>query len=549
MNILKFEQPASTIVRNINWHNKRYSEAEIRKIQAALVKEGFLPEVTGKVDRATIEAITKFQQNFRNGTKANIKVDGLAGDETLSALMVHLGAGNALNSTRKGTNQARQQVEETEEDKRMREYFNSPEMIQYLTNVSNAYGPQSLQYEDLVYKSLKYLSPEAKSRVMRVNDIPMDEYDENISAIHNAAVKRQQGMKNMPSAIASGNIQSGSNYGAYLDNFASTYGLSAEDTEKVLNSESGQKGSEKGLELQETGKHNSDEKQAKEMKKAVSAAESNAGVTMMKTVLNPMAPVYGAITWNGTAPYTQHMAGTSTELSDALGVDRSEHPVGSFALDIIGNPWSASGIASIMDLTKDGIKAGKTAAKNYAIREREAIKYANNTPKGPRSKGVTVKSTTSPAPAQTTTSTLSVDSAAPRTTQHIKVDGQVLNESSSLAEGAGKNARLRKHQWKYGNQPYNKSRWKVGRHYEDAKTVYEPSEVAEMKRNIQVHPTWEDRMVLLESPASKMKEASAYIPGMGSVVAAASTLLPDNFAIQGSGYSKLPAVSYNYLDY
>lgn len=259
MSILKFEQPASTIVRNINWHNKRYTEAEIRKIQTALVKEGFLPEVTGKVDRATIEAITKFQQNFRNGTKANIKVDGLAGDETLSALMVHLGAGKSLNSTRKGTNQARQQVEETEEDKRMREYFNSPEMVQYLTNASNAYGPQSLQYEDLVYKSLKYLSPEAKSRVMQVNDIPMDEYDENISAIHNAAVKRQQGMKNMASAIASGNITSGSNYGQYLDNFAKQYGLSTTDAEKILNSTLGQTASEKGLDLYETGRHNSQE--------------------------------------------------------------------------------------------------------------------------------------------------------------------------------------------------------------------------------------------------------------------------------------------------
>jgi hypothetical protein len=75
------------------------------------------------------------------------------------------------------------------EDAKMVQYFNSPEMIAYLTNGTNA-NVNDVEYTNLLYAALPYLSGQNASRVKYVAGIG-DEYDEDVSRQHNAHVKRE----------------------------------------------------------------------------------------------------------------------------------------------------------------------------------------------------------------------------------------------------------------------------------------------------------------------------------------------------------------------
>lgn len=88
-----------------NWHNKRYTKDEIKKIQSALNKQALGKQIAvdGIFGSETLNAIKEFQKQH----KEELKVDGLVGDQTLSALGITNIADSSLKATRPGEDQSR----------------------------------------------------------------------------------------------------------------------------------------------------------------------------------------------------------------------------------------------------------------------------------------------------------------------------------------------------------------------------------------------------------------------------------------------------------
>lgn len=318
MNYLKFLQQAGTMPINATyWHNKRYSPEDIKKIQVALNQhaiDGISPiNVTGVFDKNTANAIIAFQQ--QHSGEGGLKVDGLAGDKTLANLGVVLNSGNALGATRKGANQSRlthtsSNAAQAAEDAKMVQYFNSPEMIAYLTNGTNA-NVNDVEYTNLLYAALPYLSGQNASRVKYVAGIG-DEYDEDVSRQHNAHVKREQGIGNLKSAVASNAIRSGENYEKDLTAYQSQYGLTGHEMTEAMEDPDYHKAAEFGRNKHEVGKYNSQKNQAERFQKDISKGVSDFG---LKYVL-PVVTTAGSM---GLGAVAAGAAGAGSAVTSSLG--------------------------------------------------------------------------------------------------------------------------------------------------------------------------------------------------------------------------------------
>lgn len=267
----------------LEWHKRRYSPEEIKKIQVALNKVsgpwGQLV-VDGKFGPATASAIKQYQQS-RNG---ELKVDGLAGDKTLASLGVHIGSGGeALPETRKGAKQSRQEVSQNPEDIRLRKYFNSPEMVEYLTNPANAADETNYEYFNLMTQALPYLDSTTRARVRYINNIG-DEYDEDTAKQHNASVKRQLGIANFKSWLASG---AGKITDKDLTKYQQEYGLTDYDIQELLADPAVIDSARISTIIQDNGRVNSQQAQARAFQTDVTNEMNRAGVS----ILNSMSPI------------------------------------------------------------------------------------------------------------------------------------------------------------------------------------------------------------------------------------------------------------------
>lgn len=159
------------------WHNKRYSKDEIKRIQSALNKQALGKQIAvdGIFGKETLAAIKNFQTQHSD----ILKVDGLVGDQTLSALGITNIADASLPQTRPGQNQSRGTDKKPKgmsdaDYEYQKNYYNSPEMISYLMNATNANTDPG--YTNHYYNALNFVSPEIASKLRALNN-EGDAYD------------------------------------------------------------------------------------------------------------------------------------------------------------------------------------------------------------------------------------------------------------------------------------------------------------------------------------------------------------------------------------
>lgn len=212
----------------IGWHNRRYSKDEIKRIQAALNRQSLDKQIAvdGIMGKETIAAIQAFQRQHAN----ELKVDGLAGDKTLSALGVSGIGDSRLPETRAGQNQARRTVNESAAEAQKRAYYNSDEVWNWLRNASNAHGEYQDRYFQMAKEALKYLSPERASRLRYIANLDPDEYDVDTHNQHEYARLREYGLNMFKDAMSKGMIRTAKDY----DNWMNKYHLSKEEMAELM---------------------------------------------------------------------------------------------------------------------------------------------------------------------------------------------------------------------------------------------------------------------------------------------------------------------------
>lgn len=276
-------------INEIAWHNKRYSKDEIKKIQAALNRQALDKQISvdGIFGQETLNAIRQFQQQHAG----KLKVDGLAGDKTISALGISGISDSRIGQTRLGTNQARDNSPVSARDEQLRNYYNSDEVWRWLQNASNARGQYADRYNQMANEALKYLSPERASRLRYIANIFPDEYDADTVAQHNFAKEKEYGINMFKNAMANGQIRTAADY----DNWMNKYHLSKEEmAELMLDPESITSSLVAGVRA-DNGRVNSQKAQANQLAKDVATAESKVGVGLINSLTPFSEALYGTI--------------------------------------------------------------------------------------------------------------------------------------------------------------------------------------------------------------------------------------------------------------
>ena len=275
-NVVKLQNASQPITVNANWwHNKRYSKDQIKQIQSALNKAALGKQIAvdGIFGKETAAAIRAFQQQHND----ILKVDGLAGDQTLSALGI-TGIGDAsLPQTRAGINQAKKVSIDTstaqgKADKQASDYYNSPEMLQYLMNATNA-AIGSQEYLNHYYNALNYVSPEIASKLRTLNN-EGDAYDQEVSKNRGQSFNRAVGIKEFKNAVASGHLKTSEDY----DKWMTSHNLSKEEMQELMNDPASSEAMLRAGVIADNGRVNSDAAQGKKFQKEVTNAINEAGV-------------------------------------------------------------------------------------------------------------------------------------------------------------------------------------------------------------------------------------------------------------------------------
>ena len=256
------------------WHNKRYSKDEIKKIQSALNKQALGKQIAvdGIFGKETLAAIKNFQTQHSD----ILKVDGLVGDKTLSALGITNLADASLPQTRPGQNQSRGSEKKPKgmsdaDYEYQKNYYNSPEMISYLTNTTNAITDP--EYINHYYNALNFVSPEIASRLRVINN-EGDAYDEDVVANRNQASARRIGIQQFKHAVASGHIKTAEQ----MDKWMTDHNLSKEEMQELMNDPSSSEAMLRAGVIADNGRVNSQKSQAARFQQDVTNTINEAGV-------------------------------------------------------------------------------------------------------------------------------------------------------------------------------------------------------------------------------------------------------------------------------
>lgn len=369
-NVVKLQNASQPITVNASWwHNKRYSKDQIKQIQSALNKAALGKQIAvdGIFGKETAAAIRAFQQQHND----ILKVDGLAGDQTLSALGI-TGIGDAsLPQTRAGINQAKKASIDTstaqgKADKQASDYYNSPEMLQYLMNATNA-SIGSQEYLNHYYNALNYVSPEIASKLRALNN-EGDAYDQEASKNRGYAFNRAVGIKEFKNAVASGHLKTAEDY----DKWMTDHNLSVQEMNELMKDPATMEAMHRAGVIADNGRVNSDKAQGKRFQKEVSDAISEAGV---KYALPAMLAVGNVATAGASSIlplFGSAVGGQATNAAVSGLSDRQYQTWGQFASDRWGkdpnnrwlwemtNPGAIAG-ATIGGITPgQGIKVGQT---------------------------------------------------------------------------------------------------------------------------------------------------------------------------------------------
>ena len=256
------------------WHNKRYSKDEIKRIQSALNKQALGKQIAvdGIFGKETLAAIKNFQTQHSD----ILKVDGLVGDQTLSALGITNIADASLPQTRPGQNQSRGTDKKPKgmsdaDYEYQKNYYNSPEMISYLMNATNANTDPG--YTNHYYNALNFVSPEIASKLRALNN-EGDAYDREVAENRDQSFKRAVGIKEFKNAIASGHIKTAED----MDKWMVDHKLSKEEMQELMNDPSSSEAMLRAGVIADNGRVNSQKSQAKRFQQDVTNAMNEAGV-------------------------------------------------------------------------------------------------------------------------------------------------------------------------------------------------------------------------------------------------------------------------------
>lgn len=261
-----------TLTVNIkNWYNKRFTKDEIKVIQTALNRHalGKQIQVDGIFGPETLDAIKEFQRQHQD----ELKVDGLAGDNTLAALGITNLANSSLYATRKGKYQGRKSENTglvSKSEAYARDYYTSPEMIDWLLNPSNA---SRADYYNHYQNALNYVSPEVASLLRYIND-EGDEYDAQVAQNRSEASKRETGIAQFKHAIASGYLKTSEDF----DRWMTQHHLSKEEMQELMNDPATTEAMLRAGVIADNGRVNSQQSQSKRFQQDVTNAINEAGV-------------------------------------------------------------------------------------------------------------------------------------------------------------------------------------------------------------------------------------------------------------------------------
>ena len=256
------------------WHSKRYTKDEIKKIQSALNKQALGKQIAvdGIFGPETLNAIKEFQKQH----KEELKIDGLAGDQTLSALGITNIADSSLKASRPGEDQSRGNSKKPKgmsdaDWEYQKNYYTSPEMISYLMNPTNA--KVDPQYTGHYLNALEFVSPEIASKLRVVNN-EGDAYDEEVAANRDKAAKRKIGIQQFKHAIASGHLKTDKDF----DKWMKDHHLSKEEMQELINDPSATQAMLRAGVIADNGRVNSQQSQSKKFQQDVTNAMNEAGV-------------------------------------------------------------------------------------------------------------------------------------------------------------------------------------------------------------------------------------------------------------------------------
>lgn len=267
---IKFQQGGRVDIKY--WHNRRYTPEQIRKIQSSLNKQALGKQIAvdGIIGPETIAAIRRFQEQHSD----ILAVDGLVGDQTMSALGLTGIGDSSLTSTRRGQYQGRQEPGKISgvsdaENERMRKYYNTPEMLDYLLNANNTRQPQ---YYNHYQNALNYVSPEVAARLRNIND-EGDSYDAEVSRNHNQARNRKIGILEAKRAMEAGQLKTPEQ----IDKWMTVHNLSKEEMNEIMRDPEMATASLASGIRADNGRVNSQASQAKRFQQDVTNAMNDAG--------------------------------------------------------------------------------------------------------------------------------------------------------------------------------------------------------------------------------------------------------------------------------
>ena len=352
------------------WYKNRYTPDEIKEMQLKLNKTGLYNiDITGEPTDEFLNAVLSYQTMFQKSTGANMRLDGLIGDETAAAMGLKLPSANRGYTVHGRAGQGRTAQPSAQEQKII-DWVNSAEVSHFLANPSQDKATQ----KDYIKKYYKYLSPENKRRVYNYwegyhgelgitnpeqPDEVLDRHLKNVGDISKLYQNQQRGIDNLSDMIASGAIRSGEHFNEDLEKYIAQHNLSPEQVQNIMNSEEYSTASQIGMYNHEAGKANSEAKRTQAMEDHVREGRDAFAKELVKQVVNvpylPYAVASAMVSGNpedmvnnSGKSFSQMFGAEARPLTNeggSVNLNGVKTAAGNFALDVITNPFTIGNMA------------------------------------------------------------------------------------------------------------------------------------------------------------------------------------------------------------
>lgn len=347
------------------WYKNRYTPDEIKEMQLKLNKTGLYNiDITGEPTDEFLNAVLSYQTMFQKSTGANMRLDGLIGDETAAAMGLKLSSANRGYTVHGRSGQGRT-AQPSAQDQKIIDWANSEEVARFMSNPSQDKATQ----KEYIKKYYKYLSPENKRRVYNYWDGYHDELgitdpgkpDEelnahlkNVGEISKLYQNQQRGIGNLSDMIASGAIRTGEHFNEDLEKYIAQHKLSPEQVRNIMNSDEYHTASQVGMYNAEAGRANSEAKKSEEMEEHVRQGRDAFAKELVNQAVNvpylPYSVVSAMVSGNpedmvnnSGKSFSQIFGAEAKPLTNedgSINLNGVKTAAGNFALDVVTNPFT-----------------------------------------------------------------------------------------------------------------------------------------------------------------------------------------------------------------